>query len=67
MNYHLSQIPERTSKPRNNGMTMVMDKGLSTREVEDFIEVAGPFVDIVKLGWATSYVTPVLEKKISYL
>jgi phosphosulfolactate synthase len=65
MNYHLSQIPERTLKPRNNGMTMVMDKGLSPREVEDFIEVAGPFVDIVKLGWATSYVTPVLEKKIA--
>jgi phosphosulfolactate synthase len=33
--------------------------------VEDFIEVAGPFVDIVKLGWATSYVTPVLEKKLA--
>ena len=65
MNYHLSQIPERTLKPRNNGMTMVMDKGLSPREVEDFIEVAGPFVDIVKLGWATSYVTPVLEKKLA--
>jgi phosphosulfolactate synthase len=42
-----------------------MDKGLSPREVEDFIEVAGPFVDIVKLGWATSYVTPVLEKKLA--
>jgi phosphosulfolactate synthase len=65
MNYHLTQIPERTLKPRNNGMTMVMDKGLSLREVEDFIEVAGPFVDIVKLGWATSYVTPVLEKKLA--
>lgn len=65
MNYHLTQIPERTIKPRSNGMTMVMDKGLSPREVEDFIEVAGPFVDIVKLGWATSYVTPVLEKKLA--
>ncbi len=65
MNYHLTQIPERTLKPRSNGMTMVMDKGLSPREVEDFIEVAGPFVDIVKLGWATSYVTPVLEKKLA--
>ena len=65
MNYHLNQIPERTLKPRSSGMTMVMDKGLSPREVEDFIEVAGPFVDIVKLGWATSYVTPVLEKKLA--
>lgn len=65
MHYHLSQIPERTVKPRTNGMTMVMDKGLSTREVENFIEVAGPYVDIVKLGWATSFVTPVLEKKLA--
>ena len=65
MNYHLTQIPERTVKPRNNGMTMVMDKGLSPREVEDFIEVSGPYVDIVKLGWATSFVTPVLEKKLA--
>lgn len=65
MHYHLTQIPERTAKPRSNGMTMVMDKGLSTREVENFIEVAGPYVDIVKLGWATSFVTPVLDRKLA--
>lgn len=65
MHYHLSQIPERVQKPRLSGMTMVMDKGLSTREVENFIEVAGPYVDIVKLGWATSFVTPVLERKLA--
>jgi phosphosulfolactate synthase len=64
MHYHLTQIPERTVKPRSNGMTMVMDKGLSTREVENFIEVAGPYVDIVKLGWSTSFVTPVLDRKL---
>jgi phosphosulfolactate synthase len=43
---------------------MVMDKGLSVREVEDFLEVAHEYVDIVKLGWATSYVTPNLKKKL---
>lgn len=43
---------------------MAMDKGLSIREVEDFLEVAGDYVDIVKLGWATSYVTPNLKKKL---
>ncbi|OAV84569.1 hypothetical protein PTTG_31186 [Puccinia triticina 1-1 BBBD Race 1] len=42
---------------------MVMDKGLSLRQVEDFIEVAGIYTDIVKLGWATSYVTPKLDEK----
>jgi phosphosulfolactate synthase len=64
MNYTLNNIPERTLKPRQKGLTMVMDKGLSIRGVEDFLEVAGPHTDIVKLGWATSYVTPNLESKL---
>jgi phosphosulfolactate synthase len=64
MNYILKDIPERTQKPRANGLTMVMDKGLSVREVEDFLEVAGPHADIVKLGWSTSFVTPNLERKL---
>lgn len=64
MNYLLKQIPERTQKPREYGFTMAMDKGLSTREVEDFLETSGDHVDIVKLGWGTSFVTPVLKKKL---
>ena len=65
MNYTLKQIPERTQKPRQVGFTMVMDKGLSLREAEDFVEVCKDYVDIVKLGWATSYVTPNLKEKLS--
>ncbi|WP_295767285.1 phosphosulfolactate synthase [uncultured Mucilaginibacter sp.] len=65
MNYALNNIPQRTEKPRSSGMTMVMDKGLSLRQVEDFLEVAGSYTDIVKLGWATSYVTPNLKEKLS--
>ena len=64
MNYHLNQIPERTVKPRNTGYTMIMDKGLSVREVEDMIDISGDFIDIVKLGWATSFVTKNLRKKL---
>ncbi|RZK34360.1 MAG: phosphosulfolactate synthase [Hymenobacter sp.] len=64
MNYSLSQLPERTLKPREQGFTMMMDKGLSIREVEDFLEVSAPYTDIVKLGWATSYVVPNLKRKI---
>ncbi|MDO6440022.1 phosphosulfolactate synthase [Cyclobacterium sp. 1_MG-2023] len=64
MNYILNSIPSRTQKPRNSGFTMAMDKGLSLREVEDFIESNGDYVDIVKLGWATSYVTTKLKEKI---
>lgn len=64
MNYNLNQIPERTQKPRQYGFTMAMDKGLSIREVEDFLSVCSDHVDIVKLGWATSFVTPKLEEKL---
>jgi phosphosulfolactate synthase len=65
MNYELSQIPERTNKPRNSGLTMAMDKGLSIRQVEDFLSTSGLYTDIVKLGWATSYVTPNLTEKLA--
>lgn len=64
MNYVLKNIPVRTEKPRASGLTMVMDKGLSIREVEDFISANSDFVDIVKLGWATSYLTKNLAQKI---
>ena len=64
MNYTLSQIPERTEKPRQSGLTMVMDKGLSLREVEDMLSMSADYIDIVKLGWATSFVTPILQQKL---
>lgn len=64
MNFKLSQIPERTKQPRNSGLTMVMDKGLSINQVKDFISVNGPHVDMVKLGFGTSFVTPNLREKI---
>ncbi len=64
-NFKLSQIPTRTLKPRQDGFTMVMDKGLSIREVEDFLDIASDYIDIVKLGWATSYVTPKLKEKLA--
>lgn len=64
MNYTLKNIPERTQKPRENGYTMAMDKGLSLREAEDFISVCQNHVDIVKLGWGTSFVYPHVKEKI---
>ena len=65
MNYTLTQIPERVAKPRQSGLTMVMDKGLSLREVEDFLSTSAEYADIIKLGWATSFVTPNLKQKIA--
>jgi phosphosulfolactate synthase len=64
MNYTLKNLPERTTKPRQIGYTMAMDKGLSLRQTEDFVSTCADHIDIVKLGWATSYVTPNLKEKI---
>lgn len=57
-------LPERPEKPRNAGLTMVMDKGLSIREAEDFMSVGSEYTDYVKLGFGTCMVTPGFEKKI---
>lgn len=64
MHFTLKGLPVREEKPRNYGITMVMDKGMSTREVENFLLIAHPYVDMVKLGFGTSYVTPNLKEKI---
>jgi phosphosulfolactate synthase len=58
-------IPVREGKPRTRGLTHVIDKGLNLREIEGLFDTAGEYVDIVKLGWGTSYVTNNLEKKIA--
>jgi phosphosulfolactate synthase len=58
-------LPERPGKPRADGLTHVIDKGLNLRDIEGLFDTAGQFVDIVKLGWGTSYVTNNLEKKIA--
>jgi phosphosulfolactate synthase len=65
MNFSLSNIPKRTAKPRANGLTMVMDKGLGVREAEDFVESSEPYVDLLKLGFGSSMITPNLEKKLA--
>ena len=64
MNFNLTQIPERSVKPRRHGITMVMDKGLSIEEVKNFMSIAQPHVDVVKLGFGTSFVTPNLREKL---
>jgi len=64
MNFNLTQIPDRIKKPRSSGITMVMDKGLSIPEAQNFMSVSHPHVDIIKLGFGTSFVTPNLREKI---
>lgn len=64
MNINLPHVPERPKKPRNNGITMVMDKGISLNQAGNFIETSSEFVDVVKLGFGTSVITNKLEEKI---
>jgi phosphosulfolactate synthase len=64
MNFQLPHVPSRPSRPRKNGVTMVMDKGMGIRQAENFIEASADYVDLVKLGFGTSMITKNLEQKI---
>ena len=64
MNFKLSFIPKRSDKPRNKGITMMMDKGLGLRETENFIEASAHLTDLVKFGFGTAFVTSQLEEKL---
>ena len=57
-------LPERSAKPRETGLTSVLDRGLAVREVDDLVEVAGDAVDMVKLGWGTALATANLKPKL---
>ncbi|GIV41529.1 MAG: phosphosulfolactate synthase [Vicingaceae bacterium] len=63
-NYQLTYLPNRTVKPRDVGLTMVMDKGLSVRQAEDLVQTAGHIIDVVKLGFGTSLITGGLKEKV---
>ncbi|HEY1824812.1 MAG TPA: phosphosulfolactate synthase [Acidimicrobiales bacterium] len=60
-------LPQRSSKPRTGGLTMIIDKGLPTRQFEDLIESHGAHVDFVKFGWGTSVVTTNFSAKLDIL
>ena len=64
-NFELPDLPERTVKSRESGVTMVMDKGLSLRQAEDLVSRSDDYTDIVKLGFGTSIVSKELEKKLA--
>ena len=63
-NVEMSDLPERTARPRKIGITMVMDKGISLRQAEDFVETSSPYVDFVKLGFGTSVLTKNVKQKV---
>jgi phosphosulfolactate synthase len=61
----LLKLPQRTTKPRQNGITHVLDSGLSVAGVDGMVEVAGEYVDLVKLGWGTAVATGNLKAKLA--
>jgi phosphosulfolactate synthase len=60
-------LPDFELPGRSGGLTHVIDKGLGPRGWEDVLETSGVYIDVVKLGWGTAYVTPNLEKKLEVL
>jgi phosphosulfolactate synthase len=64
MNYELPWLPERPAKPRNVGITMVMDRGMSMNEAKGFVQQCADFTDFIKISSASSLITRNLKKKI---
>ncbi|MEM1095803.1 MAG: phosphosulfolactate synthase [Bacteroidota bacterium] len=62
--FGLIGLPQRPEKPRNDGITLMLDKGLAPRQVEDTLEVSAAYIDVVKFGWGTSVITPGLHRKL---
>ena len=67
LNADFLDLPPRSAKPREVGITMVMDRGLSHGELADLVEVACPYVDYVKFGWCTGLLIPCLKEKLDLL
>jgi phosphosulfolactate synthase len=61
----LLKLPDRAQKPREEGITHVLDRGLSVADVDGLIEVAGDYIDLVKLGWGTAVATGNLDAKLA--
>lgn len=67
MNPTALALPERATKPRARGLTMVIDNGIPLTYFQDVVESMGSLVDLVKFGWGTSLVTETIERKIACL
>ena len=67
MRPHFLNLPERPAKPRQSGLTHVLDKGLPAPQTRALLEAAGEFVDIWKFGWGTAYLDRELQTKLALL
>ena len=62
--YNITDLPNRPAKPRDRGLTHMLDKGMSVRQAEDGLSVAAEYIDVAKLGWGTAAITPDLQRKL---
>jgi phosphosulfolactate synthase len=60
-------VPPRSRKPRRQGLTHVLDKGLPVEELTAALGACGPYVDVWKFGWGTAYLDPGLPAKLGVL
>jgi phosphosulfolactate synthase len=58
-------LPKRTKKKRVKGLTCILDKGLGKDFLEDYLLNCAQYIDVAKLGWGTSVITPAVEEKIA--
>jgi phosphosulfolactate synthase len=65
VNTDFLKLPDRSAKPRQQGITHVLDRGLSVAGADGLIEVAGDSIDLLKLGWGTAVATGNLEPKLA--
>jgi phosphosulfolactate synthase len=61
------RLPPRSRKPRRQGLTHVLDKGLPVGEMTGLLDVCGDYVDVWKFGWGTAYLDPGLPAKLQVL
>lgn len=57
-------LPQRTRKPRTNGLTAITDLGIPLRELEAILQSYGEYLDIAKFGIGSAYACPILKDKI---
>jgi phosphosulfolactate synthase len=67
MDRNFLDTPKRSDKPRQHGLTSLIDNGVPTRYFADVIESNSRLIDVVKFGWCTAMVTKDLEEKIECL
>jgi len=60
-------LPERRAKPRRQGLTHVLDKGLTVESTRSVLAAAAAHMDVWKFGWGTAYVDVGLAEKLELL